>query len=817
MKNINKYTKAELISKINGLKAKQIDSNSSLFTNLMSFLLLFKSFILKITLIALIIKVFKKFSIFRRIWSFFNLILFSIFGISMIDIYEVEILSNLLHNIIDIFSKIHSNILDLFGKKVEIPIELPTKMGSMKRIDQSPNGRKESNKIFERFGKIINNNQEEIQEVEEIKEDTPLYKNKYVIIGGILILSCLSWYFYDDLKPIGSSILAWINHFRPRPDPDSHGSNGSIQGNSKSNLSSLKDFVKEKIYGKDFSKSPSSQGNPIDLLDPNNKGKGRTLDFNNLTQTELERIGLLPQSTGLRDISGHNFVLESNAILSEIDTFNKYQENSSFPKIEVQQGFYNLIRERLLKLSQVSESKYNELNQDDLVYDKINKFIELESEIMDNLPDSPTSNTYNEIALATIEEQEVWSDKAMSPKSDLLSPILPLERLLEHRQERDHLILETIERKYGEIFDEDLSFKTGTIEFHNKQKEAPKVELKDWTHKFTIKEDSIEKDLINSIKGTFEEIVPLESDITGNKKDKHPEIIINKDSGSDSSMDHYFPKIENPKIEVKTEENKSTLSSVFDQIKTRRNDEDVTASPNIGNVGLQTPIQDRLNTSPLIHKPSLSNLFEDTMQLFDDDPTNIDISDKEQSNKQEFIQGSSKDQTQQVEVKPKTSINAIFDQIKSLRKEYGTPVKDNQELNEDQSSESSESNEEDPLDPWKDIKVNINNDEIHNRFVDIDFGELRNKAHKILIITNDGESNYFNPNLDGHNQKQTFKWDNKGISNIHYKDLEVTDIYVMEKYYKDGNVKFKNHEIFHKTPNKRISSYVESIKERYWD
>ena len=54
----------------------------------MNFLLLFKSFILKITIIALIIKVFKKFSIFRIIWSFFNLILFSIFGISLIDIYE---------------------------------------------------------------------------------------------------------------------------------------------------------------------------------------------------------------------------------------------------------------------------------------------------------------------------------------------------------------------------------------------------------------------------------------------------------------------------------------------------------------------------------------------------------------------------------------------------------------------------------------------------------------------------------------------------------------------------------------------------------
>jgi len=91
----------------------------------------------------------------------------------------------LLHSIVDVFSKIHSNILELFGKKVEIPVELPTKMGSMNRIDQSSTTNKESSKIIERFSKIIHKE-------EEINEDTPFYKNKYVIIGGLLILSGLT-------------------------------------------------------------------------------------------------------------------------------------------------------------------------------------------------------------------------------------------------------------------------------------------------------------------------------------------------------------------------------------------------------------------------------------------------------------------------------------------------------------------------------------------------------------------------------------------------------------------------------------------------
>jgi len=54
----------------------------------------------------------------------------------------------------------------------------------------------------------------------------------------------------------------------------------------------------------------------------------------------------------------------------------------------------------------------------------------------------------------------------------------------------------------------------------------------------------------------------------------------------------------------------------------------------------------------------------------------------------------------------KSSFITLFDQIKSLRKEYGTPVTDNQDLNQDQSSEDSESGDEEP---WKDVKVKINN------------------------------------------------------------------------------------------------------------
>jgi hypothetical protein len=63
MKNLKKYTKAELISKIKGLN----NNNPTLFSKLLGFMLLFKNILLKLTFLTLIFKIFKRFKILRRI------------------------------------------------------------------------------------------------------------------------------------------------------------------------------------------------------------------------------------------------------------------------------------------------------------------------------------------------------------------------------------------------------------------------------------------------------------------------------------------------------------------------------------------------------------------------------------------------------------------------------------------------------------------------------------------------------------------------------------------------------------------------------
>ena len=88
MKNLNKYTKAELISKFKTLENK--NSNKSFSQLIINSLLLYKSLILKLTLITLIIKWIKKYSLVRKLWHIFSLISSTLLGFSLIDIYGFD-------------------------------------------------------------------------------------------------------------------------------------------------------------------------------------------------------------------------------------------------------------------------------------------------------------------------------------------------------------------------------------------------------------------------------------------------------------------------------------------------------------------------------------------------------------------------------------------------------------------------------------------------------------------------------------------------------------------------------------------------------
>lgn len=140
--NLNKLTKAELMLKLKKLQDK---TNKS---GIIAKLLLFKSLILKITLIAIIIKTFKRYSILRKIWTVINTIIVSIFGISFMDIYGINFFSKILDTLRSTY--IYSWFMAFFdSKQIE---EIPSRM---RTINQTSTGNEKSSGMVEGFKRLV--------------------------------------------------------------------------------------------------------------------------------------------------------------------------------------------------------------------------------------------------------------------------------------------------------------------------------------------------------------------------------------------------------------------------------------------------------------------------------------------------------------------------------------------------------------------------------------------------------------------------------------------------------------------------------------
>lgn len=144
----------------------------------------------------------------------------------------------------------------------------------------------------------------------------------------------------------------------------------------------------------------------LDKYFTENKGKG--IMSGELSQQEIDKRSLNPQLTGLRDITGENFRVETGSVLNEIDTFVNYHERSKFPKAAISVGIYKLLKERLLKLSETNKDLYNQLTQNNEIKDKIDNFLDLDLDLENKTFNTDNqSETYNEVAQETIREQDI--------------------------------------------------------------------------------------------------------------------------------------------------------------------------------------------------------------------------------------------------------------------------------------------------------------------------------------------------------------------------------------------------------------------------
>lgn len=275
--NLNKYTKAELISKLHQESKKiqdsKINQNSiliqinSYFTQIWYLIVVFKNILVKLTLVSFFIQIFKRYRIFRRLWTMLNTLVMTIFGISLLDNFGFEFIQNFLieiriitANIIDYISKTHfyvylSEIFKGYSKNIEKTVELPSRESTNipRKNSTDESWTKESqirNKESNKDSKILEWLKPEQSEVtNQVGEDGNYDSWKvYLITGSIIIAGCFIWIYSDEIKASWTTFYEWVVSFRSGPGDNSGNNNQNFGEHDRTNIQKrLKDELEEKI------------------------------------------------------------------------------------------------------------------------------------------------------------------------------------------------------------------------------------------------------------------------------------------------------------------------------------------------------------------------------------------------------------------------------------------------------------------------------------------------------------------------------------------------------------------------------------------
>ena len=249
MKNLNKFTKAELINKytklenLNHQNSNQTQSKYQWIFNIIDKILLFKSLILKITLISLIIRWINKYSLVKKFWHIFSLLANTLLGFTLIDIYALDVISWIKDtSIYRWYSELFSTP-DIITNK-EAKEDIPSRMSEINQnSNENQTNSQRNSRIIEwinRDSEKTNVNDEEVLNQEEFKsiEETNNYKY-YFMIGSIVIISGVAvWCYYNDIKPgdASNAVLEKIRSFRSWLNNDSNNIINNNTGNNSMNI-----------------------------------------------------------------------------------------------------------------------------------------------------------------------------------------------------------------------------------------------------------------------------------------------------------------------------------------------------------------------------------------------------------------------------------------------------------------------------------------------------------------------------------------------------------------------------------------------------
>lgn len=282
---INKYTKAELISKFKELESKtnQKDLIKIYFNQIWELAITFKSLLLKITFISFITKIFLKYKLFRKLWTIINALIVAIFGISLLENSLFDFFTNIITeirfisiNILDYLAntRFYSYISNLFSS--EASLNSIEKVKEINKSDELHNW----NKSIESLQKENNSNNRWNIENSEIRNKSKISQyleskptiteeiqnnefnyTKYLAIAALIVTASLAWHYSDEISTAAVSLYEWILSFRTG-GTDNAGNNGDNVGTINT--------------GNNTTNVETIENSPIELIDET-KGKTKFL------------------------------------------------------------------------------------------------------------------------------------------------------------------------------------------------------------------------------------------------------------------------------------------------------------------------------------------------------------------------------------------------------------------------------------------------------------------------------------------------------------------------------------------------------------
>nr|YP_009498239.1 hypothetical protein [Lactifluus piperatus]AWX53025.1 hypothetical protein [Lactifluus piperatus] len=533
------------------------------------------------------------------------------------DLYGIDYISNTIDWIKN------NSLTQLFKTKVENIEQVKEISTSLKSNNRSTTRNEESNKIADWYNRLFNREPEVITE-----DETPIYKNKYVIAAAILILLSLSyWNFKDSIDPVISDTVEKLQRFRSGTNRDStticEDVVRPIEGSNKSWWKGLTDKVKS-LWNRDTKPTPDNgsssstshisvedrskyfKGDGPPIAGPSADLKGKGIDLTDPSERWKETKRLLDQLSG--NTKTH-FDKEASSVLNQMSAFIANHDNNTFPKdAALVQGLYVAINASLHKLKWTSGVLWDNLFKDENVRELHDRFTSLPQEI--GIPTGEDlykveeenarlykeqlkaeRNSYNEVANATIHEQDVWSDRASahSPHSHF-SEIECFDETTE-QVEIPELKVRTPKASYAETLDkvtkkdtdqENTSYFREFMQYENETQKFLEQKIEDSINKV---EPLNVDNLLNAFKSRRDDSNIVES-VTPRPK-----------SPSSGSIHDYFNEpiassskiTENQnvaskvveKVSEKVEQTKTKFTNLFDAIKSRRNDSNIVDGSNI--------------------------------------------------------------------------------------------------------------------------------------------------------------------------------------------------------------------------------------------